>query len=860
MSAPPPPDRLHRYREKRAAGRTPEPFGAHGGADGLASGAVAGSGPGRLFVLHKHHARNLHWDLRLEWEGALESWAVPKGPSPNPSDKRLAMHVEPHPLDYAEFEGVIPEGEYGAGPSIVWDKGTWIPLEDVKEGFAKGKLLFELWGYKVKGRWTLIHTPKAGPNNWLLIKERDAHVDKRGTTSYPDDSIYSGLEVDDLPRAAEIEAELVARALRLGADERPLRARDVEVMKATRREGAFSDPGWVFELKYDGYRLIAEVEKGESVLISRNGNDLTPTFPEVAHALRGLPYEGLVLDGEVVVHDERGLPSFGRLQRRGRLQNRKDIARAALELPATYYAFDLLAIGGADLRGLPLLERKALLRDVLPTLGPLRYSDHVPEQGEALMAQVEEMGLEGIVAKRADAPYAGGRAGSWYKIPALSTDDFVVVGFTDPATGRPGFGALHMARYVCDTLTWAGSVGTGYSEAKLNEIRKALEPLEEAGARELVAGAPKTRGSHWVRPELVVEVTFKDITADGMIRHGSFVRLRDDKRPEECRAEREELAGDGEERLPDPVPIEASHAADGGRAVAFSNLDKVFWTEGGYTKGDLIEYYRVISPWLLPYLADRPLVLTRYPDGIEGKSFYQKDAPDWTPDWIRTTPVWSDSGDKTLNYFVADDLDTLLYLANLGTIPLHIWHSRASSLAYPDWCLLDLDPKEAPFVHVIEIAQFLHSLCDELELPHYVKTSGSSGLHVLIPLGGGMDYDQSVTLGELIARTVVRKLPKIATVERVVKKRGGKVYVDYLQNRHGQLMAAPFSAREKPGATVSTPLLWNEVGEGLSIGDYAIETVPPRMKTLEGGDPMAPVLTESPDLIAALEKLMAKVR
>ena len=804
---------------------------------------------------HQHHARNLHWDLRLEWGGTLESWAVPKGPSPNPADKRLAMRVEPHPLDYAEFEGVIPAGEYGAGPSIVWDKGTWIPLEDVKEGFDKGKLLFELWGHKVRGRWTLIHTPKVGPDHWLLIKERDAHVDLGGTAVYPDDSIYSGLEVDELSRAREIEAELCDRALELGATERELQTGDVEVMKATRREKAFSHPSWVFELKYDGYRLIAGTERGDAVLVSRNGNDLTLTFPEVARAMRGLPYNGLVLDGEVVVHDERGLPSFGRLQRRGRLQNRKDIANAALELPATYYAFDLLAIGGVDLRALPLLERKALLRDVLPTVGPIRYSDHIPERGEDLMAQVEALGPEGIVAKRCDSPYQAGRSRAWYKIPVRKTDDFVVIGFTDPAAGRPGFGALHMARYVGQALTWSGSVGAGYSEAQLNEIREALDALEEAGAGERVAGAPRARNSHWVRPELVAEVSFKEITADGMIRHGSFLRLRDDKRPEECRAEAEELDPAGARTLGKPEPVEASN----GRVFKLANLDKVFWPDSGHTKGDLIEYYRAISPWLLPYLADRPLVLTRYPDGIAGKSFYQKDAPDWVPDWIRTVKVWSEGSGRELNYFVAEDVDTLVYLANVGTIPLHVWHSRTATLGQPDWCLLDLDPKDAPFTHVIEIALFLHALCEELGLPHYVKTSGSSGLHVLIALSRRMSYEQSVTLGQLIARVTVRELPDLATVERTVGKRAGKVYVDYLQNRHGQLMAAPFSVREKADATVSAPLGWSEVRESLSLTDYTIETVPERMARMKGGDPMARLLSETPDLVGALGKLMEKV-
>jgi bifunctional non-homologous end joining protein LigD len=360
-----------------------------------------------------------------------------------------------------------------------------------------------------------------------------------------------------------------------------------------------------------------------------------------------------------------------------------------------------------------------------------------------------------------------------------------------------------------------------------------------------------------VRPELVVEVTLKEITEGGMVRHAVFNRLRDDKRPEECRAQEEELnpkkSAPAKHELPEP---QVERAPD--RTVKLTNLDKLFWPKAGYTKRDLIEYYRAISPWLLPYLKDRPVVMTRYPDGVEGKSFYQKDAPSWVPDWIRTVTVWSGSSERELNYFVAEDVDTLVYLANLGTIPLHIWHSRVGSLETPDWCLLDLDPKDAAFAHVVEIALFLHALCDELGLPHYVKTSGSSGLHVLIPLGRQMTYDQCVTLGELLARMVVKTLPKISTIERTVRKRGGKVYIDYLQNREGQLMAAPFSAREKKGATVSAPLRWREVGPQLSLADYTIETMPKRMKKLKS-DPLAPVLSESPDLVAALGRLMERV-
>ena len=748
-------DRLERYLQKRVVGKTPEPFGSR---------EVPSTG--RLFVFHKHHARNLHWDLRLEWEGALESWAVPKGPSPDPAEKRLAMHVEPHPLDYAEFEGVIPEGEYGAGPSIVWDKGIWIPREDVAQGFEKGKLLFDLRGFKVKGLWTLVHTPKAGENHWLLIKERDGHVDSGGTSVYPDDSIYSGLEVDVLPEARQRASSLAAQALELGAKRRRVSVRKIEVMKATARIDAFSDPAWIFELKYDGYRLLAGCEEADGVLISRNGNDLTDTFPEIARAVKGLLFEGLLMDGEIVVHDQNGLPSFDRLQRRSRIQRRSDIARATLELPAVYYAFDLLALEGLDLRRLPLLERKRLLQELLPTVGPIRYSEHIAERGETMYAQVGAMGLEGIVAKRATSAYTGGRSRDWYKIPALRSDDFVVVGWTEPKGTRGSFGALHLAQFVDGELTYAGSVGTGFTDAELTELHTELKDLEAASHAELAGPVPRGKQHHWIRPELVIEVRYRELTDQGMVRHGVFVRVRDDKKPGACVRQ-----DPGKSRkLPDPPPVQREE-----RTIAFTNLDKVYFPEDGYTKGDLIEYYRRISPWLLPWLRDRPVVLTRYPDGIHGKSFYQKDTPEWTPAWVRTETIGSEGSDKALDYFVADDLGTVLYLANLGSIPLHIWHSRASKLHRPDWCLLDLDPKDAPFSDVVEVALLLHALCDEIGLPHYVKTTGSSGLHILIPLGGQMDYDQSVTLGNLLARLVVQTLPKILTVERTLRKREGKV-------------------------------------------------------------------------------------
>lgn len=826
-------ERLAAYRDKRTASRTPEPFGGQ---------IVAG---GSIFVVQKHASRGLHWDLRLELDGVLLSWAVPKGPSPNQADKRLAVRTEDHPLEYADFEGVIPEGEYGAGAMIVWDRGTWVPVADPHEGLEKGKLLFDLHGHKLLGRWTLVKTKQA-PGSWLLIKERDAYLDPEASTEdYPDDSIYSGLTVDELSRADELAADLAARVAAAGAHAVVVRARDVEPMLATSEERPFSRDGWIFEIKYDGYRLIAERSGRGAYLASRSGHDLTATFPEIARAVRGLPYEDVVLDGEVVVNDPEGMPSFARLQRRGRIVNRRDALRASVESPAVYHAFDILGIEGHDLRALPLLERKELLRAVLPTVGPIHYVDHIAVQGEVMYEHVDRMRLEGIVGKRAEAPYRGGRSRDWVKVRTVRTTDLVVVGWSESRAAGGGLGAVHVARRDGGELVYTGSVGSGFTEAQLAEALAALEELEIDTCPCTAGPVPVSRGHRWAKPRLVAEVRYKELTAQGLLRQPSFVRFRDDKRPEECTGE-SLVTPPGEE----PEPVEIIETRD----VAFTNLDKVFWPEEGYTKGDLIDYHRAVAPWMLPYLRDRPLVMTRYPDGILGKSFFQKDAPPYAPEWVRTVTVWSEGSERELSYFVAEDVESLLYVVNLGTIPLHVWSSRVASLASPDWCILDLDPKEAPFTDVVELALLIRDLCQEIGLPSFPKTSGSSGIHVLIPLGGRLTYEQSRTLGQLLGRVVVRERPDLATLTRTPSRRGGRVYVDFVQNGHGRLLAAPYTVRPQGDAPVSTPLHWDEVTSELRIEDHTIATVPARMARL-GEDPLRPVLQLEPDLLGALQRL-----
>ena len=855
------PDPLSPYRAKRSLERTPEPGG---------SLSPVARPDGGLFVVHKHAARRLHYDLRLEMEGVLRSWAVPKGPSYDSGDKRLAVLVEDHPLEYGDFEGLIPEGNYGAGAVIVWDRGRWIPVEDPVEGLAKGKLLFELQGHRLHGVWTLVKLKK-GQNEWLLIKERDGYASSAGAP-LPEQSVLSGLSVEDLKAGHTPADGIRSELIRLSAPEREIRANSVRLMLAEAQERPFTAAGWFFELKLDGYRVVAARDT-TPVLLSRNGNDLSACFPEIVRAVGALPFERLILDGELVALDESGRPNFQRLQQRAQLRRSLDIHHAMLECPVTFYAFDLLGVDTFDLRSLPLWNRKALLQRVVPPAGVIRFLDHFEDEGEVLYQQVQKLGLEGMVAKRADSPYKPGRSATWIKIRTRRTEDFVVVGFTAPRGSRTGFGALQLGSYHNGQLRYSGRAGSGFSEKQLTDVRRTLDALllEESPCTDPV---PQGDGTRWVEPRLVCEVEYTEWTEEGLLRQPVFLRFRDDKKPEECVAsgaagrEPSGWVDSGEASLvkPDgaatPAPSTTLNASSGkkpvrrakGTSVEFSNLKKIFWPEDGYTKGDLVEYYRSISRWILPYLADRPVVLTRYPDGIAGKSFFQMDAPQFVPEWIRTERRWSEQAQREIDHFICDDEASLLYLINLGTIPLHIWSSRASNVSHPDWCVLDLDPKDAPFGDVVTVAQATRSLCEDIGLPSLVKTSGSSSLHVMIPLGGQCLHDHARSLGELLACVITAELPEISTMTRQVSRRGGRVYVDYLQNGSGRLIVAPFSARPLPGAPVSTPLRWNEVNQELDIRRFTISNLSARMRKMKR-DPLREVLDLQPDISAALERL-----
>lgn len=805
----------------------------------------------------------------------LVSFAVPKGPSLNPADKRLAVHVEDHPAEYADFEGVIPADNYGAGPSLVWDKGAWVNIEGEKHGLGHGKLLFDLHGHKLRGRWTLVKI-KGTPKEWLLIKKPDAYAkaSHREADELGAASVLSGLTIETLAKKDDLR-QVVARELETAkVPKRAVRAKAVELMLAETAASPFDRDGWLFELKYDGFRLLAERREGKAFLRYRRGSDVTERFPELALAVASLPYD-VVLDLEMVVLDAAGRPSFSRLQKRVQLTAKADVERAQIASPVVGFVFDLLSLEGHDLRGLPLTERKDWLRRVLPSIGPLRFADHVETTGAALFREARKLGLEGVMGKRMDAPYRAGRRGEWLKVRGELTGDFAVVGYTLPQGQRTGFGALDLAAWDGDELRCVGSVGTGFSDALLDELGTTLEKTRRVTPA--FVGKPVPGRKHvWVEPTLVVEVAYHQRSTDGMLRHPKFLRLRDDKRVEDCEMppsgphddwpppDARESASDASTFVaPSPsrarTSKKATFATEDERRVVISNPKKVFWPADGFTKTDLVDYYRSISPWLLPYLAERPVVLTRYPDGIDGKSFFQKDAPVFVPEWLRRVRIWSEQTQRDIDYFVCDDVQALAYVANLATIPLHVWSSRQESLQTPDWSILDLDPKGAPFADVVKVALEVRRICDAIELPSFVKTSGSSGLHILFPMGRGTTYEASRGFAELLARVVVTRLPEISTIERVIAARGGRVYLDYLQNGHGKLLVSPFSVRPLPGAPVSMPLAWKEVGKKLTPTQFDIRNAVARMEKL-GSDPNVGILETAIDLKAVLERLSAYLR
>jgi bifunctional non-homologous end joining protein LigD len=851
---------LQQYQAKRRFRETPEPKGT----------VAAGRGPLR-FVVQKHRASHLHFDLRLEQGGTLKSWAVPKGPSLNPDDKRLAIMVEDHPLDYLLFEGTIPKGNYGAGTVMVWDEGTYhVPgitnrLENdrsVRDGLYKGHVTFVLHGKKLKGEFNLIKTQRGEENAWLLVKKRDAFASQQPYTG-EDRSVLTNRTMEEITQGqAGAQGDDQLGPDGSDAPKGPM-PRNVKPMLATPVSQPFDRPNWLFEIKWDGYRAIAEVRRQGVRLYSRKGLAFEERFAPIVDALEYLGHEA-VLDGEVVVVDQTGKAQFQLLQQ---YQNTR---KGSL----IYYIFDLLYLDGHDLRNLPLVRRKELLARILDHLPNIKLSDHIEEHGIAFFEAVSQRRLEGIIAKDGRSRYTEDvRSRSWLKIKTHMRQEAVIGGFTEPKGGRQGLGSVVLGVYEGDDLLYIGHAGSGLTDHGLADLRSRLDPLVQKPCP--FKNRPKANAPvHWVKPEVVCEVSFDAWTADGSMRHPTFLGLRPDK---DARTVRRETAKPPEVVLPNGAdkvdsqpqaarPQISSTSSQANRQVSIeghvlqlTNLSKLYWPEDGYTKGDLIHYYREVAEVLLPYLKDRPESLNRHPNGIHGKSFFQKDmSRQPPPEWVETIDIFSESVQKEARTLLCQNEATLVYLANLGCIELNPWSSRVGSLDRPDYLMLDLDPEDVSFGQVVETAQMVRKILDQAGAPALCKTSGKRGLHVVVPLGARYSYEQAKYFAELIARIVNHKLPGSTSVIRNPALRQQRVYLDFLQNGEGKTLASVYSVRPQPGATVSTPLKWSEVKRGLNPANFTIRTLPRRLDKL--GDLWKPILSQGIDLPTCLERLTSNLK
>jgi bifunctional non-homologous end joining protein LigD len=871
---------LEEYERKRDLTKTPEPGAAN-----------RQTGPVLRFVVQKHAASRLHYDLRLELDGVLKSWAVPKGPTLDPSIKRLAMMVEDHPFDYRTFEGTIPKGNYGAGQVIVWDEGTYQaphaadPAENerlLRAGLAKGDLKFVLEGHKLHGEFALVRIKGyKKDNSWLLIKKKDQWAstddvlqDSRSVLSdlrLGDQRGAEALRLQDVPPAApespfehpggaQESAPRVTPPDRSAAEQGTVSPmpHDVKPMLATLIEAPFDDPGWLFEIKQDGYRAIAELDHGSVQLYSRNNLSFNRRFPSIVDSLKSLPGQA-VLDGELVALDEQGRSYFQLLQNNLRSGQGQD--------NITYFVFDLLYLDGRDLRNLPLSVRKELLRNYLPERQDVRFSDHIEEFGKDFFELAQGNNLEGIVAKRAESVYQGGRRSrDWLKIKIRLEQEAVICGFTAPRGGRKLFGSLVLGAYRDGELVHIGFSGGGFDERMLKELHARLEPLIQP-ASPFKANVKSDMPVTWVAPSLVCEVSFTEWTDEKVMRQPTFLGLREDKEPSAVHLELPERAVPGALPVLPQTPTKTAETGTrskelevliDGHRIKLSNLDKVFWPEEGYRKGDVIDYYRTMAPVLLPHLKDRPESLYRTPNGITEKGFFQKEAGVLPPDWMLTREIFSESNQKNIRFFICQDEATLVYLANLGCIEINPWLSRLQHLENPDYFVIDLDPEDIAFEKVVDAALEVRKVLEQAQAVSFPKTSGATGIHIYVPLGARYDYDAAVKFAQVVATLVQRQVPDFTSIVRDPRKRQQRVYLDFLQNRGGQTLAAPYSIRPRPGATVSTPLAWHEVRHGLSPQQFTIRTVPERVARL--GDLFQGVLGPGIDLERCLENLLSPYR
>jgi bifunctional non-homologous end joining protein LigD len=822
---------LATYRKRRNFKATPEP-----------RGKTAKAKTGNSYVIQKHAARRLHYDLRLEMDGVLKSWAVTKGPSLVAGEKRLAVHVEDHPLDYGDFEGTIPKGEYGGGTVIVWDRGRWSPIGDAAKGYAKGHLDFELEGEKLGGRWHLVrmaHKPREKKENWLLIKGDDDFArgpDDPDILAEQPDSVKTGRAVEDVEGEAPGWSSKTGRIPTSAktTPKIPKRATKgrypgfIEPALATPRKTAPASGPWLHEIKFDGYRLQAHVRSGKAKLYTRSGLDWTARFgKDIVKALSGLTSGEIIIDGELVVESAGGASDFSALQ--------ADLA-AGRTGRLVFYAFDLLYLDGHDLRPAPLVKRKATLEALLRKAPvPLRYSDHVEDNGALVLRHACRLGLEGVISKQKDAPYRSGRGKGWIKSKCLERQEFVVAGFVPSSTIRKAIGSLVLGVHDKDRLVHAGRVGTGFSHKVAEDLLKRLAKLKvEKSPFARTLSADEARQVRFVRPELVAEVEFRAWTADGLIRHASYRGLREDK-----------LAGE--------VVRESTGKAlaeEAAPAVRLTHPDRLYWKDAGVTKLGLADYYAEVWPRIGPYIVDRPLALVRCPDGVDGQCFFQKHHWRGQPAEILKA---NDPEDEE-PVIAIDGLPGLLGLVQGGVLEIHPWGSRLADLEKPDLITMDLDPGPGvDWSDVIAAALEVRQRLTDAGLESFVKTSGGKGLHVVAPLEPRAGWDEVKAFARAIADAMASDSPRryVATVTKA--KRKGRILIDYLRNGRGATAVAPYSTRARPGAAVSMPLGWDELGPTIGPAYFTVRNALPRLAGRDG-DPWADFRRAARPLARRLER------
>jgi len=845
---------LSKYNQKRDFKQTREP-----------KGKIEKSASELIFVVQKHAASHLHYDFRLEMDGVLKSWAVPKGPSMDPEVKRLAMMVEDHPYSYKDFEGTIPEGNYGAGNVIVWDNGTYTSDEktasDEKKllsDLAKGHLSFILKGKKLKGEFSLVKLHGKQENAWLLIKKNDKYASEEDILE-KNKSVISKRSLEQLVEKSEkltskseektTEKKVVKKKSNPKADI----AEFLKPMLASVSEKPFDDDEWIFENKYDGYRTIAVINPQQVDLFSRNELSFNANFKPIAEELKQIDHT-VVLDGEIVVENDAGRADFQLLQ------NYMKTGIGNLK----YYVFDLLNLDGNLITELSLLERKELLKILFNKypFSNVSYSEHTLGDGIKQFEKAVKNKTEGIIAKRADSTYTiNRRSTNWLKIKTANEEEAIIIGITEPRNSRKYFGALLLGQYDGKKLQYIGKCGTGFTESTLKDLYTKLKPLFTAKSP-LDEKIPIRDKIQWVNPKVVCQVKFSEWTQDQHLRHPVYLGIRIDKKAEEVflsfpKDDSTQLNSDEMTITPENKKEKTENDYDlkvGKTVLHLTNQNKVYFPKDGITKGDIIHYYNEVSELILPYLKDRPESMNRFPNGIDSPSFYQKDVDvDKIPKWLKTKKVFSESNNADIDYLICNNKETLLYMANLGCIEMNPWNSTTKHIQNPDWLVIDLDPAGNDFSPVITTALVVKEVLDELETECLCKTSGASGLHIYIPLGAKYDYDSIKILGELIAKEVQSRLPDITSIERSIKKRKNKLYIDFLQNRRGQTLAAPYSVRPKPGATVSTPLEWSEVNEKLHPSQFTIKNVLKRFE--KKGDLWTPVLSKGADIKKIIHKL-----